>query len=118
MGKSIEKGGIDPAPAVAVKIDPDVAVSFLFGTVIKPVKTVAVSGADDGGGVQMQKCFIKLEINRTGTDHFKRKSIRVEMAERMNIRAVKGTVIGVGDDQIIKIKNRIQKNLLKIHFCL
>ena len=106
--KRIQKSRIDPASARTVKIDPDVAVGLLSAIVIKTVETVAVSCADDGRGLQMQQGIIQFQINGAGTDHFKRKGIRFEVPQRMDVTAVKGAVIDMSDEQVVKIKNCIQ----------
>ena len=65
VGKSFQKSVVDSASSFAVKINPDMAVGFGVAAVIKTVKTVAVSGADDCRGLQMQKRIIKFQINGT-----------------------------------------------------
>lgn len=64
----------------------------------------------------MQERVIKFQINGAGTDHFKRKCIRREMALGVNVTAVKGAVFGVGDEQVIKIMNGIQSILLNVSY--
>ena len=110
MGKRFQKSRIDPASARTLKIDPDVTVGLFSAVVIKAVETVAVSRADDGGGLQMQKSVIQFQINDAGTDHFKRKGIRLEVSQRMAVTAVKSAVIDMSDEQVIKIKNCIQNS--------
>ena len=112
VGKSFQKSVVDASTAFAAKIDPDMAIGSGISAVIKTVKAVAVTGADDNGGLQMQEGVVKFQINGAGTDHFKRKCIRCEMTRGMDVTAVKGAVFGVGDEQVIKIMNGIQNFLL------